>query len=310
MTKQQEQTVSDYIAPLYINGLHGRMLCLPPSKSKKREILLIYGLHASIERMVGFAEDLNQYGTVTIPDLPGFGGMDSFYKIGKKPTLDDLADYLASFIQLRYKRKRITILAMSYGFVVTTRMLQKYPDIVKKVDLLVSLVGFVHHEDFHMKKRDMRALKAVSWIGSHRLPGSFIKNFVFRDFPIRTTYKLVARNHRKLHDADPAELKRRIDFEVKLWKMNEPRTKGQVVWDMMHVDLCTKQVKLPVYHVAIADDHFFDNDIVEQHMRVIFTDFERIMAVIDGKHAPTVIADAQAAAPYVPPKLRKLLQRP
>lgn len=310
MAKQQKLTATDYIIPMYINGMHGRMLRLPPSTNKKREILLIYGLHASIERMSGFAEDLNQYGSVTIPDLPGFGGMDSFYKINSQPTLDNLADYLASFIRLRYKRKRITILAMSFGFVVVTRMLQKYPDIAKKVDLLVSLVGFVHHEDFHMKKRDIRALKAVSWIGSHRLPALFIKTVVFRDLPIRTTYKLVAHNHRKLHDADPDEQKRRIDFEIKLWKINEPRTKSQVAWDMLHVDLCQKQVKLPVYHVAIADDHFFDNDVVEQHMRVIYTNFERIVAVIGGRHAPTVIADAKAAAPFVPPKLRKLLQKP
>jgi pimeloyl-ACP methyl ester carboxylesterase len=307
MAKPSAKNLADYITPLRMNGLKGRMLYLPAPKNKNKEILMVYGLHASIERMFGFAEDLNQYGAVAIPDLPGFGGMDSFYSIGEKPTLDNLADYLASFVKLRYKRKRVTILAMSYGFVVATRMLQKHPELTKKVDLIVSLVGFVHHNDFHMRKTDFYMLKFVAWFGLHRVPAFLIKTLVFRGPPIRATYRLVAKNHRKMHDANKEELERRINFEVGLWKMNDVRTKGQVVFDMLRVNLCDHQVRLPVYHVAIADDHFFNNHVVEQHMRVIYKDFEGISAKIDGKHAPTVIADAKSAAPYVPKKLRQLL---
>src|SRR3982751_3045218 len=98
--------MTDYIRPLEMNGLTGRMLHMPAPKNKKRDILLIYGHHSCLERMYGVAEDLNQYGAVTMPDLPGFGGMDSFYKIGMEPTLDNLADYLAAFIKLRYKGKK------------------------------------------------------------------------------------------------------------------------------------------------------------------------------------------------------------
>src|SRR5262245_38040269 len=129
--------MSDHIRPLEMNGLKGRMLFMPAPKNKKRNILLVYGHHSSIERMYGVAEDMNQYGEVIMPDLPGNGGMDSYYKIGIKPTLDTMADYLAAFIKLRYKNKRVTICGMSLGFVITTRMLQKYPDLTKKVDLLI-----------------------------------------------------------------------------------------------------------------------------------------------------------------------------
>src|SRR4051812_21299994 len=128
---------AEYILPLYMNGLSGRMLRMPAPKNKKRDILFIYGHHASIERHFGVAELLNKYGSVTMPDLPGFGGMDSFYKIGEKPTLDNLADYLASFIKLRYKRQKFIIAGYSLGVMIITRMLQKHPQIAKKVEMNV-----------------------------------------------------------------------------------------------------------------------------------------------------------------------------
>src|SRR3954467_13947355 len=122
---------ADYILPLNINGLQGRMLRAPSNTNKKREILLVYGHHAALERWWSLVENLVQYGNVTMPDLPGFGGMESFSKINTKPTIDNFADYLAAFVKLRYQRKRVTIYAISYGFVVVTRMLQRYPEIAK-----------------------------------------------------------------------------------------------------------------------------------------------------------------------------------
>ena len=84
---------ADYVMPLNMNGLRGRMMRLPAPKTKKRQILMIYGHHCTLERWYSFAEVLNDYGAVTMPDLPGFGGMDSFYKIGEKPDLDTKASF-------------------------------------------------------------------------------------------------------------------------------------------------------------------------------------------------------------------------
>src|ERR1700691_2505061 len=125
---------ADYILPLNMNGLSGRMIRMAAPAGVKREILFIYGHHASLERYFGVADLLNKYGAVTVPDLPGFGWMDPFYKIGEKPTLDNYADYLASFVKLRYKNKQFVVVGYSLGFVIATRMLQKYPELSKKVD--------------------------------------------------------------------------------------------------------------------------------------------------------------------------------
>jgi pimeloyl-ACP methyl ester carboxylesterase len=302
------KTASPLIEPLTMNGLDGRMLSMPAKRPKKREIMLIYGQHASIERMYSLAEELSRYGNVTLPDLPGFGGMQPLYKIGETPDLDTMADYLAAFVKLRYNRKRVTILGISYGFIVATRMLQKYPELARKVDLLVSIVGFVHHDDFKFKPEHLRMMRAGTRLFSYRLPAAILKYVFLRGPFIRLAYRLVADKHAKLKDADKTERKRRVDFEIILWKINDIRTYMDTINGMLFLDLCNKQVRLPVYHVSVDGDQYFDNYKVEQHMRVIFQDFKEFKAVL-GAHMPTIVATSAEVAPLIPPGLRRLLAK-
>jgi pimeloyl-ACP methyl ester carboxylesterase len=307
--KDQKTDMDKHIQPLVMNGLNGRMLYMPPKGTRKREILLIYGQHASIERMYSLAEELRKYGTVTLPDLPGFGGMEPFYKIGERPDIDTMADYLAAFVKLRFKRKRITIMGISYGFIVATRMLQRYPELARKVDLVISIVGLAHYEDFMFKPKQLRLLRASTRLFSFRLAAWFVKNVLLRAPLIRATYLMVADRHAKFKDADHAERERRIKFEIVLWKCNDIRTYMETINGMLFLNLCTKTVKLPVHHVSVDGDQYFDNYKVEQHMRVIFTDFKLYPAKL-GAHMPTIVATSKEIAPLIPPGLRYLLSKP
>lgn len=296
--------LADYIVPLNMNGMEGRMLRLPAQKKHTRELLLIYGHHASIERMGGLAEELSKYGKVTLPDLPGLGGMDSFYSIGKKPTLDNMADYLAAFVNMRYRRKRVSIFAMSFGFIVVTRMLQKYPELAKKVDLLVSIVGFAHKDDFIFTKKNYLLFRYGCTLLSMQLPAWITKTFILRGPVIRTSYKIVENSHVKLKDGDAEERKKRIDFEVNLWKINDARTYADTAITMLTVDLCHTKIDLPVWHVAVEPDRYFNNHYVEQHLSIIFSDVTVVKSQMAG-HAPTVVATAEDAAPFIPARIRK-----
>ncbi len=291
-----------------MNGLSGRMLRLPPAANKRREILLIYGQHTSLERMYAISEELSRYGSITVPDLPGFGGMDSLYKIKEVPDLDKMADYLAAFVKLQYNRKRVSIIGVSYGFVVVTRMLQRNPELAKKVDLLISLVGFVHYQDFKFQPKNLRLLRAGTKFFSYRLSAEIAKHIFLRKLFIKAAYAMVADKHVKLKDANPNERRRRIRFEVFLWKCNDIRTYMHTINGLLYLDLCTKQIKLPVYHISVAGDQYFDNYKVEQHMRVIFSDFKEFKAVL-GAHMPTIVATSQEIAPLIPVGIRRLLSR-
>lgn len=295
-----------FIQPLVMNELKGRMLRMPAPKNRSREILLLYGHHSSLERMMGFAEVLNKYGAVTMPDLPGFGGMQSFYKIRQKPTLDAYADYIASFVQLRYKRRRVVIVAMSFSVPLVIRMLQKYPELAKKVDFVVSTVGFAHRDDFTFSRLSYWSLRIFAKLGSYRLPALFLSTFVLRKWPITAAYRLVSGSHSKMKDADRRELKKRIEFESHLWKVNDVRTRLSTITMMLKIDVCDQKVALPMYHIAPKHDRYFDNHIVSQHMQIIFDSFESIETNLPA-HAPTVIATAKEAAPYVPRRIQRIL---
>ncbi len=301
----------DHISTLNINRLRGRMLYMPAPKSlsgsKKREILLTYGHHASLERMFGIASNLNDYGAVTIPDLPGFGGMESLHKIGLEPSIDNFADYLAAFVKLRYKRKRITIVAMSFSFLVVTRMLQKYPDIAKKVDLLVSSVGFVHHEDFRLPKYQQTGIRTIGGVFKYGFPAFIMRYLLLNGLVIKGFYNFIGNGHSKMKDAETKEVKQeRINAEIKLWQINDVRTRMATLSEMFRVDLCGTKVNLPVHHVYVETDRFLDNKVVEQHMRIIYSDFVGVKTSIKG-HMPSVVATAEEAEPFVPRKLKKLL---
>lgn len=312
MPKTMSKNPADYIVPLNMNGLDGRMLRMPAPSTKQaagREILFIYGHHSSLERWWGVAQVLNRYGAVTAPDLPGFGGMESFYKIGKKPTLDNMADYLAAFIKLRYRRKKLTIVGMSYGFVIATRMLQRYPALTKKVTLLVSVIGFAHKDDFIFSKPRYYAYVYGSRLLTYRVPASIFYHVALNPWVLRTFY---GRTHNAKHKYrfanDAEEIKRIQEIEVGLWRDGDIRTWGFTANEFLQFDNCKVRVDLPVWHIGAKNDHFFDNRLVEQHLRVIFSGLDS--ATFDMKaHAPSVLADEKEASALFPAKLRRYLSR-
>jgi pimeloyl-ACP methyl ester carboxylesterase len=306
MNKKPAPTPADFIVPLNMNGMQGRMLHVPAPKNRKREILMVYGHHSSLERWWGIVEVFNRYGAVTMPDLPGFGGMDSFYKIGKKPTLDDMADYLAAFVKMRYKRRRVTIVGMSYGFIVVTRMLQRFPELTKKVDMLISLIGFAHKDDFRFTKKRYWMYRMSAGLFSQAIPAKIFRGVALNGFMLRKAYRYMSNAKHKFDHLTPEQVKQMIEIEIGLWHADDIRSWAATTVSMLTLDNCQAQIDLPVWHVGTYNDHFFDNNLVEQHMRVIFKDFHGMTVKMPG-HAPTVIADAKMAAPFMPPKLRRAL---
>ena len=296
-----------FMRPLNMNGLEGRMLRMSGSKDIKKEILLVYGHHSSLERMFGLAEAFNDYGAVTMPDLPGFGGMDSYHDIGIVPSIDSMADYMASFIRLRYRKKKITIVAMSLGFVIITRMLQRYPELASRVELLISVVGFSHKYDFELPRSRMFFYKNAARILSRKIPAAFFYNVALHPSVIRTIYSNTYNAKNKFENLDPAEKKKAMDFEVLLWRINDVRTYMNMTVEFLTLDNCRQQVPLAVEHVSVSADQYFDKEAVEQHMRVIFTDYTEHVAKVPN-NAPSILATKREAEPLIPVSIRKLMK--
>jgi len=308
MTKTPKEP-ADFIVPLNINGMEGRMLRMPPPKGKKLEILFIYGHHASLERYFGVAELLNKHGGITVPDLPGFGGMDSFYKIGKQADLDTFADYLASFIKLRFRGKKFVIAGYSLAVPIITRMLQKYPELTKNIRMVVSIAGFTHKDDFGFSKKRYFIYRTATKFFSRRLAAGFYKHLILRPIFIRYIYRHLFNAKQKFTNKAGDDLQKAIEMEVSLWRNNDPRTYMATAVMMFSLELPSHgHIDLPIYHAGVVNDHYFNNVRVEQHMRAIYSDF------IHGKiktptHAPSIVATAKDAAVFVPKEFIRAMEK-
>lgn len=249
------------------------MLYLPPVKHKKQNIVLVYDLRSSLENYYEFALELQKYGSVTIPDLPGLGGMQSFYRIGEKPSLDSLADYLATFVRWRFKRSSLTIIADRFGFAVVTRMLQKYPDISKKVDLLVSLAGYAHKEDLNVSRANRAFLKTMYFAASLRLFYWLFHKVVLRRPVLHPIYS------QKYRGLPKNERSTAIKSEIKLWRITDFRTWARLSLAELTLNNCNYSVDLPVWHVWVSRDQQLYNNLVYQHLKVIFNEVNKVKII-------------------------------
>jgi hypothetical protein len=75
------------------------------------------------------------------------------------------------------------------------------------------------------------------------------------------------------------------------------------------LDNCTKRIDLPVMHVISKEDHYFNNEIVKQHMLVVFSGYRRFVANSKA-HTPSVLGDKKAMSVMLPPGLRRILGKP
>lgn len=303
------KTPDQYIVPLTVNSLRGRVLTLPAKTEEKRkiDILFIYGHHSSLERWWGLIQAYSRYGNIIAPDLPGFGGMDSLYKIGKKPSIDNLADYLAAVIDQEYKDRKLTVLGLSFGFVVITRMLQRRPDLIKNITFLVSIVGFTHNAEFTFSKSRRRFYLTAATAFSVRPFSTFFRYVILNSFILRTFYaKMHNAKNKFSEDLTKAEFNQLMDVEISLWHDNEIRTYMYTTIEMLRLDNTKLKVDLPVWHIYAKNDHFFNNGLIEQHMNSIFSEYNPMPTDLVN-HAPSVIADEKTAAELIPTELDILL---
>jgi hypothetical protein len=171
------------------------------------------------------------------------------------------------------------------------------------------VVGFAHHEDFTFKKTDMLAGRAMAKFLSWRLPATFFRNVCLHPLVLRKVYSKTRNARDRMKSVSRDDHPEIMDFEIHLWHANDVRTHWYSTGEFLKVDNCQWRVDLPVHHISVKADRYFDNHVVEQHLRVIFSDFTDYRSRMDS-HAPSVVADMKTAAPLFPKKLRDILNQP
>lgn len=273
MTKKYNQSSDDLVRPFYINGLEGRVLKAESRTTKKKHILYVYDLVDSLENSWGMIENLRSYGHVSCVDLPGVGGMTSFSKIKYPVNIDSYADYLAAFIRLNYKRKKITIVGKGFGFAVATRMLIKYPLLVGKVSLVVSIGGYVHHEDFKMSRRNKsiyihlcRILSVTPLSYFYKICITSGSNFDKLDKKFNSIRKFV-----HLYSIDAMDNPNTLSS---LWKTCSSTSYWRMMSELLKLDNCTKRVSVPLRIAYVAKSQVIDHKLQREHLQITFKDYK------------------------------------
>ncbi len=288
-----------YIAPLYINHLEGRMLRII-NKKNATEILFVGDLSANLEFWWGLIRALHDFGSVTAPDLPGIGGMTSFFKIGKRPTLDNYSDYLSSFVKMSYRNRRIVVVGVGFGFVAVTRMLARNPDIAARVNLLISLGGYADHEDFISKPYSAIGYRLLGKLFSMRMLSIILGSTVYSRYLLKHKYM-----HRISMPNSSSAKKILAENEVQRWLSSDLRTFGAVVNQLTTFSNCGYQISLNLYHVSLGKKELNQNHI-EQHLKIIFK--EVIMLQQIKKNVYSLKKDKRSAGAFLPPELKHQLR--
>lgn len=245
---------------------------------------------------------------VTMPDLPGFGGMDSVYTIGKTATIDTLADYLAEFIQQYYPpNKKITVVGMSLGFAVITRMLQRHPSLTKRVDKLVSLFGFASGKDFTLPPKRLALYSVSSRLFSQPVLAKLYRSAFLNSYVLGRTYHKTPNAKEKFKGLDQQEILKNMAFEIKLWQDDDTQTYMKTGNEILTLDNTLVKIPLPVFHISVAHDRFLDNTRVEAGFRKIFTEYHLVAELTNANHAPTQIATKKQAEAFIPSAVLKSL---
>lgn len=308
MNHKNSQIPKEHLSRINLNGLKGRVLTIPNNKTR-RKIVLIYGHHSSLERVHSIASVLADYGTVSVPDLPGFGGMDPLYKIGLEADFDTIADYLAAYIKTSFKKERFTLAAFSIGFAITTRMLQKYPEIASQVDLLISVAGFSKRDDFKLSRKIQFTYRTLSKFFSGKYTSKVFRYTALNGLVIKIFYRYTPNARHKFKGVDKRTFINHINFETELWHNNDVRTYMKTSYAMLTSDLTGEKVDLAVRHISVGDnDQYFDNQKVIEHFNKIYTSCTVDHASLDS-HMPSVIATKEEATSLIPYNTKKLLSK-
>ncbi len=94
---------------------------------------------------------------------------------------------------------------------------------------------------------------------------------------LRLAYHRTLNNPKKFEGKTREEAKEVMAIEINLWHDNDLKTWMRSVIEMFRLDNCGVHVDLPVWHVSVKGDLYFDQHMVEQHCRVIFSDYHHML---------------------------------
>ncbi|MCW1908532.1 MAG: alpha/beta hydrolase [Candidatus Saccharibacteria bacterium] len=300
----------DRILPYTYLGLQGRYgMWSSKNSSDKRVFVIVYGQHASLERLEPLVTIFRTYGDVYVVDNPGFGGMDPAYSIGKYPDLHFQAGHVHNFIDNYLpKDKQLTIIGISYGFQIVTQLLEDFPDLQTRTEDVVNMVGCLSYRDLDMPLSYkipliyLLAFPGRTWLGSN------IFKLVARRRVIIAVYMLTKPIQVKLRGVSRQQAIAYASEQASLWIDNDPRTHGAAAWDFVaRNDVSQLKLDVDAIHLSVPGDHIINSQRVKKGMEAVFNKVSSFDIALDN-HAPLDL-DADDIEAIIPEGLARILKK-
>jgi pimeloyl-ACP methyl ester carboxylesterase len=205
---------------------------------------------------------LRYFGNVTSIGLPGYGGMDSFRNILKKPSLNNYADYLSSILKLRYKNKKFIIVGQGFGFIIATRTLQKYPNIARNVKLVISIDGSARHNDIKYEKLKFNKL---SYIGLSVIGAKLLKSSGFS----KSIQNVNLFSYSSLTDSLSDFHANDAKFVNQIRSKNDLYTHINILLLIRSFDNSKITLNIPLWNIILKDSSII-KDTTENHLKSVY----------------------------------------
>jgi|GEM_PF-2882175 len=295
--------------PYIYKGLKGRYVHFEAtSKNARRTFVIVYGQHATLERIEPILRAITRYGDVYAVDNPGFGGMDAAYKIKEYPDLKFYSGHLEHFIsEYIPKDRQLTLMGISYGFQIITSMLGNNKQLCKRVELAISFVGFVSYDDFSMPLSYTIFLKYfMSNVGRTRF-GAFLFKITIRPALLKFAYFLARPTDVKYKSLSKTEAQTYVAKQTWLWMANDHRTHSATAYDFWYKNNLTS-LRIPVdgIHICVPNDHLFKNSIISSELNQMYQTMTTLNLNLDN-HAPLDVDTPRKVYALFPATLKAML---
>ncbi len=213
------------------------------------------------------------------------------------------------FFKFKFSPKQtFSLIGFSFGFLVVTKFLQKYPKSHKNIQSLISVVGFVNGSTFKFTPVRRHLYLRISTLIETK-PGAYVLRLLFLNrWLLRSFYAWTFSAKHKFKGYAHEKKKELLEMEIKLWHCNDVRTWAFTAKEMMTCDLTDKKVRHELYQLTVKSDQFLDVDSNKANLEKIYNRVV-ILDVELPTHAPTVIADIAEVNSLIPPALVDVLRQ-
>ena len=185
---------------------------------------------------------------------------------------------------------------------VITRLLQRHSDLHHRVGAVVSLAGFASGRGLRFKPWPRRLYTGLAKTVACQ-PGAWLWRLgCLNTVALRLFYNYSHFGRQRLGTGQRRQ--KRLEFEIGLWHLNDVRTWGFTVGEMLRLKSLGPSLNLPLWHVFSPRDQLLKADSNHTELATLYGRLT-CLPTRTASHVPTKITSAKTAKTYLPPELRQ-----